>query len=54
MIYSYCDSLPQDKFSDLKPEWYIAQDQNNRNKYKLTLPNNSVIKTPIYVNIFFS
>jgi len=53
MIYSYCASLPQDLFSDLKPKWYMAEDKNNCIKYKLKLPINSVIKYPIHVSVFF-
>ncbi|XP_026808824.1 endoribonuclease Dicer-like isoform X3 [Rhopalosiphum maidis] len=47
IINRYCFSLPQDRFTDLTPEWYIAQNNNKFKKYKLKLPINSVIKTPI-------
>ncbi|KAF0759177.1 endoribonuclease Dicer-like, partial [Aphis craccivora] len=47
IINNYCLSLPQDRFSTLCPEWYIAQSTNELTKYKLILPINSVIKTPI-------
>jgi len=52
-IYRYCLSLPQDRFSNLYPEWYIAQSNNQLKKYKLILPINSVIKTPIDVIVYF-
>ncbi|XP_027844608.1 endoribonuclease Dicer isoform X4 [Aphis gossypii] len=47
IVNRYCFSLPQDRFTDLSPEWYIAQNNNKFKKYKLKLPINSVIKTPI-------
>ncbi|XP_016665103.1 endoribonuclease dcr-1 isoform X5 [Acyrthosiphon pisum] len=47
IINRYCYSLPQDRFTDLSPEWYMAQNHNMSKKYKLKLPINSVIKTPI-------
>lgn len=53
MIYRYCFSLPQDRFTDLSPEWYIAQNNNKFKKYKLKLPINSVIKTPIDVKVYY-
>lgn len=53
MIYRYCFSLPQDRFTDLSPEWYIAQNSNKFKKYKLKLPINSVIKTSIDVIVYF-
>lgn len=49
MCYRYCFSLPQDRFTNLSPEWYIAENLNDYKKYKLKLPINSVIKTSIDV-----
>lgn len=53
MIRRYCYSLPQDRFTDLSPEWYMAQNNNKFKKYKLKLPINGVIKTPIDVIVYF-
>ncbi|XP_026819706.1 endoribonuclease Dicer-like [Rhopalosiphum maidis] len=47
ILHRYCLSLPQDRFSNLYPEWYITQSNNQLKKYKLILPINSAIKTPI-------
>ncbi|XP_060881396.1 endoribonuclease Dicer-like isoform X5 [Metopolophium dirhodum] len=47
IINRYCYSLPQDRFTDLSPEWYMAQNNKKFKKYKLKLPINGVIKTPI-------
>ncbi|XP_050534312.1 endoribonuclease Dicer-like isoform X2 [Daktulosphaira vitifoliae] len=47
IINRYCNSLPQDLFSVLSPEWWLAETQNNLKKYKLKLPINSAIKTSI-------
>ncbi|XP_025190355.1 endoribonuclease Dicer-like [Melanaphis sacchari] len=47
IISRYCLSLPQDRFSNLHPEWYMTESVSNLKKYKLILPINSVIKTPI-------
>ncbi|VVC42507.1 Hypothetical protein CINCED_3A023563 [Cinara cedri] len=49
IINRYCFSLPQDRFTNLTPEWYISENNNNIDfkKYKLKLPINSAIKTPI-------
>ncbi|XP_022180231.1 endoribonuclease dcr-1 isoform X3 [Myzus persicae] len=47
IVNRYCFSLPQDRFTDLCPEWYMAQNNNKFKKYKLKLPINSIIKTPI-------
>uniref|UniRef100_A0A2H8TDA5 Endoribonuclease Dicer n=1 Tax=Melanaphis sacchari TaxID=742174 RepID=A0A2H8TDA5_9HEMI len=47
IINRYCFSLPQDRFTNLSPEWYMAQNNNKFKKYKLRLPINSIIKTPI-------
>lgn len=43
-------SLPHDHFTVLCPEWYISGNKNGCKKYKLKLPINSAIKTPIDVN----
>lgn len=51
MIYSYCVSLSQVPFLDLKPKWHFIRGEYNV-KCILTLPINSIIKTPISVSIY--
>lgn len=51
-FFRYCCSLPHDCYTSLVPEWYIAENSINdekKYKYKLLLPMNSAIKTPIDV-----
>lgn len=53
IVNRYCSTLPQDRFSNLRPDWYIAENVNDFKKYKLKLPINSAIKTPIDVILFY-
>ncbi|XP_050430735.1 endoribonuclease dcr-1 isoform X3 [Adelges cooleyi] len=52
IINRYCTSLPQDRFSPLGPEWWLAESEFR--KYKLKLPINSAIKTAIDGKVFRS
>lgn len=54
MVFRYCFSLPQDRFTNLIPEWYVTEnDRTECKKYKLKLPINSAIKTPVDVIITY-
>ncbi|VVC34156.1 PAZ domain,Helicase, C-terminal,Ribonuclease III domain,DEAD/DEAH box helicase domain,P-loop containing [Cinara cedri] len=47
IINRYCFFLPQDRFTNLTPEWYVAENDSNCKKYKLKLPINGAIQTTI-------
>lgn len=53
MIYRYCYSLPQDRYTSLAPEWWLSENINDLKKFKLKLPINSSIRTSIDVIVKF-